>query len=253
MAVLIVPLISYSIATTVLLALTYLNKPPDPLERMQDNGVYPATKKGENRQVFLGRDWPLRPLPDNLRGKLGEPIRVGQVQVTPKKVELARVTFRVPGFEPARSRFPTLILHLEFKNTSDDAVFRPLDRVFDRKMDQEHFQQDVPFTYLEMGKRKIFGGALGWPTDKSIRLEGQDYDRELQPGESMESFVCLDPDTQDPDFLKKHADFDVSRYKGPLLYRVHVRRGLYPFHGQEVSTTAVVGVEFTDEDIQRSG
>jgi len=41
-----------------------------------------------------------------------------------------------------------------------------------------------------------------------------------------ETFVCLDPDTQDPDgHLRSHPEDDVARYKGPLLYRVQVRRG----------------------------
>jgi hypothetical protein len=253
MAVLIVPLISYSIMATIALALAYLNKPPDPLERLPDPGITPATKVQKHALHF--GDTPLRALPPNLHVPLGHTITVGQVQVTPKKVELAKIKFRTPGqTEGDPSRFPTLILHLEFKNVSDDALFRPLDRYFDRKVGQEKFRVDMPFTYLVMGKSKIFGGALDYPGEKTFRLEGQDYDRDLKPGESMETFVCLDPDTQDPEgHLKKYPEDDVARYKGPLLYRVHVRRGLVFFQGRDVSTTAVIGVEFTDMDIQRSG
>jgi hypothetical protein len=39
-------------------------------------------------------------------------------------------------------------------------------------------------------------------------------------------------------------------YKGPLLWRVRVRRGLIDWKGRLVSATAVIGVEFTDRDIK---
>jgi DNA-directed RNA polymerase subunit RPC12/RpoP len=256
MAVLIVPLISYSIATTILLALVYLNRAPDPLERMPDPGDPENHAKKQKQAVNFPPDWPRRDLPSNLLVELGHTLPVGQLEVTPKKVELAKITWHTPGQrEGDLSRYPTLILHLEFKNVSDDVVFRPLDRYFDRKVDQERWQEkkDMPFTCLVMGKTRLWGGAIEWPGQKRFRIAGQDYDRELKPGESMETFTCLDPDTQDPDYLKDHPEYDVARYKGPLLYRVHVRRGLFPFRGRDVSTTAVIGVEFTDKDIQRSG
>jgi hypothetical protein len=67
-------------------------------------------------------------------------------------------------------------------------------------------------------------------------------DHELQPGESLETFICTSPD--DP---VKEA---VEKTSQPMLWRVQVRRGLVqtPNRG-ELSASAVVGVEFTSDQI----
>jgi hypothetical protein len=45
----------------------------------------------------------------------------------------------------------------------------------------------------------------------------------------------------------------LANYHGRLLYRVQVRRGLVRVGDREVPATAVVGVEFNDTDIDKSG
>jgi hypothetical protein len=41
-------------------------------------------------------------------------------------------------------------------------------------------------------------------------------------------------------------------YEGKLLWRVQLRRGLVPFKGKQLPATAVIGVEFTDKEVQPS-
>jgi hypothetical protein len=62
----------------------------------------------------------------------------------------------------------------------------------------------------------------------------------------METFVCTDG------FDAKAAEA-VEGYHGPLLWRVHVRRGLVHVNGHDKPAGAVIGVEFTDADYRTKG
>jgi hypothetical protein len=60
----------------------------------------------------------------------------------------------------------------------------------------------------------------------------------------LETFVSTDG--RDP-----RLEEQLKTYHGPLLYRVHLRRGLVKrAKGDEVPATAVIGVHFTTEDIK---
>ena len=50
--------------------------------------------------------------------------------------------------------------------------------------------------------------------------------------------------------LELGAADHVAKHVGKMLWRVQVRRGLVRVKSREVSATAVVGVEFTRDDIQ---
>jgi hypothetical protein len=73
-------------------------------------------------------------------------------------------------------------------------------------------------------------------------VEGQQH-RRLRPQEELTTLICTDPDD--------HVARLLASARGPLLWRVQVRRGLVPVRDREVSSTAVIGVEFEPDQIQR--
>jgi hypothetical protein len=262
--VLIIPLISYSaMVTALLLWQIYKPPPPHPLEMIPDLSDHPSTKLEKKVVVYDYKQTPTYELPDKLRVPLGQPLAIGAVRVTPRKVEFGKIKIRTQNFSKVEeSPYPTLILHLDFENISEDVAFRPLDAFFNPRLD--HSKGNVltnrTFTQLVMGNTRLCGGPCKWvhPAYRGKELvetvEGQHYEKELKPGDPpLSTFVCVDPDTQDPTYLATHPEEDILHYKGPLLYRVQVRRGLVNFKGKDVPCTAVIGVEFTDRDIEKPG
>jgi hypothetical protein len=262
--VLIIPLISYSaMVTALLLWQIYKPPPPHPLEMFRDLSDQPSTKLDKKMVIYDYKQTPTYELPDKLRVSLGQSLEIGDVRVTPTKVEFGKIKIRTQGFTKVEeSQYPTLILHLDFENISEDVVFRPLDAFFNPRLD--HSKGNVltnrTFTQLVMGNTHLCGGPCKWvhPAYRSKELietvEGQHYEKELKPGDPpLSTFVCVDPDTQDPAYLATHPEDDILHYKGPLLYRVQIRRGLVTYKGKDVPCTAVIGVEFTDRDIEKPG
>jgi hypothetical protein len=150
-----------------------------------------------------------------------------------------------------------LVLYLELKNISQDVAFCPLDPNFDREF-LISFEENMPFTYLVKGSDRFYGAAkLAINSDHPVREDlvltpteddprqnlPQQADKELMPGEKMESFVCTSPE--------HHLADKLEGYDGPLLYRVQLRRGLVTYKGQERSVTCVIGVTFTGKDVKR--
>jgi hypothetical protein len=70
------------------------------------------------------------------------------------------------------------------------------------------------------------------------------------PGEEKEGFVCTDGSDKSAQFLfgAGAGGRSVGAYHGPLLWRVHLRRGKILRNNKPYSATAVIGVEFTDKD-----
>ena len=105
-----------------------------------------------------------------------------------------------------------------------------------------------PYTCLEMGERKFYGGPLDW-SRKNEFIKGQDVNKELKPGEEMTTFFCTNPD--------EHAAKALDNYGGPLVWHVQLRRGLVKWTTRdgverEDSATAVVGVEFSAADVRKA-
>jgi len=73
----------------------------------------------------------------------------------------------------------------------------------------------------------------------------------------MESFVCTD--AFDPAIARHLFGVDENGsqvkppYKGPLFWRVHLRRGAFTYRGRELPVTSVIGVPFTDKDYRPQG
>jgi hypothetical protein len=243
--ILIVPLVLYSVLATIavvyLLSMNALQPRPNPLEMLPDQGENPGASHQKRSIDF--HQTPLLALPPYLRVKLGHSLTIGDIQVTPLRVELRPIVYRTEGFDrPEVSRGKSLVLWLELKNVSRDVVFRPMDRFFNRHWQKGAFESNVPFTYLETADRHRYYG--GPELDDRQTVEGQDLDAVLHPGETLTTFVCTDPDDGDGAVGK-----EVRGARGPLLYRVRLRRGLVRVHNREVSATAVVGVEFSAADV----
>ena len=139
------------------------------------------------------------------------------------------------------------MLNLRLKNVSQDVVFKPMDPYFDLrwKENKDETNLGMPFTYLTVGDQRFFGpNSLADIDDNHVTLAGQHFDKELKPGDEMSTFVCTD--WEDP---VKQA---VESASGPMLWRVQVRRGLVQIPDKgEYSATAVIGVEFTREEVKR--
>jgi hypothetical protein len=244
----IIPLISYSVLATIAVLYLRFHQPPHPLETIPDlEGENPGVKRVKKRVSvnFNGRQE--KKLPPSLRTTLGETKRIGALEVTPTSVELRKVVFLMPGREPEPSGDDSLVLHLHLKNVSKDQAFYPMDPYFVRAWHEVpgETKTGMPFTYLEVGKERFYGGAIGEEEreERQESLRGQNLEHELMPGEEMDTFVCTDP-TQS---IKKA----LARTSQSLLWRVQVRRGLVdtPNRG-ELPATAVIGVRFTRDDIE---
>jgi hypothetical protein len=252
LALLVVPLISYSIlATIAVVYLRFFQQPvsnqPHPMEMIPDlEGENPGVKPGKKKVSVNFRGRQELDLPEKLRTKLGQKIQIGDLEVTPLSVEFRPIEFISLGYKPVRSETDCLVLNLRLKNTSKEFAFYPLDPFFERRWEEVKGQTKVgmPFTYLTVGKSRYYGGPIrsGEREEHRESIKDQHLDRELQPGESMYTFICTSPDD-----LVKEA---VEQATGPMLWRVQVRRGLVqtPNRG-ELPATAVVGVEFSSKEI----
>jgi hypothetical protein len=248
-------LVPYAIFMTVA-AITYFVKfqhaiQEHPLELIPDlMGEYQRKQtKGVSQALRLPD--PTQPLPPRLLTALGRPLTVGAIEVTPLKIEYRPwAAFKKPKNRDELEKVPvpeTLVLHLRLKNVSPDLTFYPTDPYFDRR---PKYAADKPYTLVEVGDKKFFGGLIAFETESGPYerswVEGQESDNQpLKPGEARETVVVTRP---------RDEVFDaVQKAKGRAVWRVQVRRGLVPFHGQEVPVTAVVGVEFTAADVQQAG
>jgi DNA-directed RNA polymerase subunit RPC12/RpoP len=263
----IVPLILYSIMVTVAAALLYTQKkaaPPSPFEAYPDvTGDNPGVRPGKTKaELNLSVKSATAKLPDHLLVPLGQTLLLGDLEVTPKRVERRVVSIFVEGFAQAEPcPHESLVLFLHLRNRSPKWAFTPLDNYFDRKWKPKQ-GGSPPLTILEFGSEKVFGGPAAWfsrssPKDGKRRewVQGRkNFDPEgLAPGEEMESLVCTDG--SDPEtalhLFGRAGTRTGEPHRGKLLWRVHLRRGVILHQGREVPVTTVVGVEFTDKDYRK--
>jgi hypothetical protein len=243
-----IPLVSYAVlATIAVIVLLLRSQSPDPLERLPDiEGQYKGARHTRQGAISYERIRPDSPVPAKLRVGLGQNLRVGDVEIHPERVALGRIRFRQQGFEPEPAEGDSLMLRFTVKNVSLDTEFSPTDPYFDRQWNTL-FSSGAPYTCLEIGEHRLYGGALRWERGRSCPLQetidGQPY-RILQPGEELATLACTDPDA--------HVRRLLADYHGPLLWRVWLRRGFVQVGDREVSATAVVGVEFEQGDVHMS-
>jgi hypothetical protein len=212
----------------------------------------PATRRKLSRSVN-GMPPVDAPLPDGLMVRLGQTLRVGDLEVTPERVEVGRIkmhTVMQDGESNVSDLGEALILHLRVRNVSSGVWFHPTDPVFDRLYDRRQGSAK-PYTQVIANGYHSYGGAIdvlgtNWQRVKRKYVEGQDYDdRPLPPGEERGTIICTDP--QDPKAIESVRAQPAGE---PIVWRVQLRRGLTTFRGQELSTCAVIGVQFNSSDVQ---
>src|SRR5262249_33868467 len=98
-----------------------------------------------------------------------------------------------------------LVLYLRFRNVSRDIAFSPTDPLFDRCW-KGLASGKKPYTFLDIGKNRLWGGPLLWKPGKHVEAEetivGQQY-KALRPGEQLTSFVGTDPQDQGGKILER--------------------------------------------------
>ena len=76
-------------------------------------------------------------------------------------------------------------------------------------------------------------------------IKGTEYNRVLKPGEEMEMLVCTDP--------KNASITPAVQGATNLLWRIHLRCGLWQEENQYGTITTVIGVPFKASDIANEG
>lgn len=262
-----IPLVLYAILATAAAGYLYVllkAVPPSPFDSMPDiDGDTPGVRKERVKRLQISPKLAMAPLPPHLHVKLGETLRIGDLEVTPKKVERRRIALFAEGAEEKAEPSPTdaLVLTLQMKNVSNDYGFTPLDNYFDRNWKPGN-DESMPLTMLRAGKETFIGGPAKWfpqrrdPGKRQVRewLEGRkNFDRAgLNPGEEMQTVVATDgwnPAISAFLFGEDEEGNKVRKpYSGKLLWRVQVRRGLIDWKGRRLPATAVIGVEFSNSD-----
>lgn len=255
---LIIFLIPYAIFVTGVAAYFYLRmldmqqRAPHPLEYLRDTGENPPAKRGSS-SIIEGAS-PDTNLPPKLQVALGQSLTIGDLQIQPLKVERRRLTICSENRQvrPQETAQDALVLTLRLRNVSGDVFFTPTDPMFDRQW-KEEYGSNRPYMLLEMNGKKFFGGAVAWrprtnrgafrADDPREYVKGQENNNQvLKPGADRTCIFCTDPGNRE--ILQT-----LPGSRDPLVWRVHLRRGLVDVGDREVSTTAVIGVVFDKKDV----
>lgn len=224
--ILLIFLIPYSIFSTAFIAwLLYTrNKAGDPMEFLRDPD--PKRDGPERKGKSQGGQrvkWDAR-LPANLRVALHKTLQIGDVEVTPIKLQY---------------QSGDLSLHLRLRNLSSDVAFNPLPDSF---ADPKTFGSNHPYTFLDAGNDDyIFGGFVD---HRRAAKDGLTAGARLDPGEEMVAVLTTRPE----DRGKVRA---LVKSNKELVWRVQIRRGLVMVDDAPRSATAVIGVEFPARAIER--
>jgi hypothetical protein len=175
--------------------------------------------------------------------RLGESRRFGSLKVTPLRVTRGPVEFSYydPDSEVTRPpEGPVLKLCLRFENVSKDQEFVPLDRrlVFTKEPDRKEYGIFKANNFVcrvsdrtQLAKH-VF--VFDMSPDTEWIIDGQNLDRELKPGEAVETFVATTPE-------------QIETLSGQLVWRVHFRKGYNPTSHRGVTT--LIEVLFQSNEI----
>jgi hypothetical protein len=183
-------------------------------------------------------------LPWSHRLKLGQTRQFGSLRVTPLKVTKGLLEFEHESGEAGGRREPSfapvLKLWMRFENVSSDQTFPALDEdlVYTQVRDKSNTFRSNNFLRVEgdipaRGK-KI--SVYNWLASSDFVMRGQKLDTPLHPGETWETYIPTDDES------------DIDTLQGPLAWRLHFRKGYNrtTFRG----VTTVVEVDFDSSDIQ---
>jgi hypothetical protein len=212
--ILLIFLVPYSVIITAFLAWHLYHQSQarfDPLERLPD----PKPGKGGAVRIHPTRS----ALPAKLKTALNQPLRVGDLEVTPLRVE--------------KDEQGRLSLYLKLRDVSPDVAFNPVLPAEDYQFRRISMEDTGPYTYVEAGDRRLYMRGAEWEQTPQ-RKQGALFDGMLQPGEEMVAVFRTQADDKGL----------VQAATGTLVWRVQLRRGLVTVGDTEVSATAVVGIAF---------
>jgi hypothetical protein len=176
------------------------------------------------RHVELRPATPPPPIPPENITTLRKPVRLGDLEVTPRSIEAGPVALvhRIDANE-RRSEDDCLVLRLRLTNLSKNQTFTPIDPVQVRERDIRTFD---PYIATSEGRPiRLFPLAL----DSEWSLFGQEFPV-LAPNESAETFIAAEPGSAD-------------HLADEMTWRVRVRFGPY--------RSDMIGVRFTKSDVRR--
>jgi hypothetical protein len=212
--ILLIFLIPYSITITAFFAWhLYQTREAtfDPLELMRD----PKPGKGGAVRVHPTRS----ALPVKLKTVLHQPLRVGDLEITPLRVD--------------KDDQGRLSLYLKLRDVSREVAFNPVLPAEDYQFRRVSMEDTGPYTFLEAGDRRLYMRGAEWDQTPP-RKQGVLFDGMLQPGEEMVAVFRTQADDKGA----------LQAATGTLVWRVQLRRGLVAVGDSEISATAVVGVAF---------
>jgi phage FluMu protein Com len=221
-------LIPYAVATTGYIAwLLYQSnqaRSVDPLERLPDK-----SNEGAPRQIQHDLD-----VPGKLKTSLQQPLIIGDLEVTPLKIE-----------RHTRGKFVFLELALKMKIVGTGVEFNPMHQDF--CYFREASSAARPYTFLQplsaRGGERLYGGQLEWALLDHGREKLVNQAQRLRPGQEMViRLTTRSDDSARAQWMKDHPQ--------DLLWRVQVRRGLVNTRQGQKSATAVIGVQFNSSAIE---
>lgn len=172
---------------------------------------------------------------------IGGEQQLGNIRVEPLRVTRGPVAF-THFSDATQSKPPTepvLKLWLKFTNVSEDQQIAPLDAtlLFTRNVDIDtdtvQANQLILSAADKVGQKPAF--VLDQPVTSDWDLAGQQLGQRLKPGESLETYIPIDPGSAD-------------QLTGDLLWRVHFRKGFNDQTGHGVTT--MIEVPFAQSDVE---
>jgi hypothetical protein len=151
---------------------------------------------------------PIAPIPPEQITQLGQPLRLGSLEITPlstarQGVRLRRVSLTGKA-EVRDGGSGALALRVRLRNVSDDAIFAPLEKAFLRDSDTELTESFVELPQPD----RVYLYPL--PVESEWSIVGQDFPV-LRPGEAKETTIVT------------AADFPETG--SPMTWRLTVRTG----------------------------
>lgn len=226
---------SYASAVTILLGgILFYVLPrlivPHALESLPD--ISPLRRDGETVRFLV--PW-TAPVARGHTMQLGLTTRFGNIRVTPLKVTRGPLLFVHPRGDEGGSRLPTrdvLKLWLRFENVSTSQIIAPLDRslIVWRSSNRKEAN-----TFLRRGDETLATNLMfhfDIPVQSEFQIVGQSARDQLNPGESLETFVPSEELN--------------SPFAGPYVWRIQFRKGFGP---AGYGVTTLIDVEFHADQI----
>jgi hypothetical protein len=225
-------LVPYSLLMTAFVAYLLISGPgraTHPFEYLPD----PKTEKDKGApRKAKAQPIPGLPLAEHQHTTTGKAIKAGDLLVTPQRIVLTEQG--------------DLKLILRAKNVSTNTRFEPVNGYFLRPT-KGGFE---PYAFLESKSgsvEKINAVDLGYYKNPNPKAsDPASGDALLAPGEEIT--IAL---TTDMKFRPKHVPNIVNAKDESYTWRVQVRRGFVKVDGKDVSATTVIGVDFTNADIEQ--